>query len=97
MKHGFRHYALFEAMLDFRVWIEPSPVPSMPELLAYSGYAQTNGGKFVVAGGIRTSYKNGPGPTNWVESDRIYSLDLHNYTVSYTLLNILHQATDFVK
>ena len=77
-----------EAILDFRVWIEPSPVPSMPELLAYSGYAQTNDGKFVVAGGIHTSYKNGPGPTNWIESDRIYSLDLHNYTVSYCMFYI---------
>ena len=53
----------------------------MPELLAYSGYAQTKDGKFVVAGGTRTSYKNGPGPTSWLESDRIYSLDLNNYTV----------------
>ena len=33
----------------------------MPELLAYSGYAQTGDGKFVVAGGVRASYKNGPG------------------------------------
>jgi len=66
--------------LDKREWMEPSPVPPMPELLAYSGYAQTGDGQFIVAGGIRASYKNGPGPTNWLESDRIYSLDLNNYT-----------------
>ena len=76
------HITICTATSNFREWMEPSPVPPMPELLAYSGYAQTGDGQFIVAGGIRASYKNGPGPTNWLESDRIYSLDLNNYTVT---------------
>ena len=56
----------------------------MPELLAYSGYATTGDGHLVVAGGIRTSNK-APGPTIWLESDRIYSLNLKDYEVRENL------------
>ena len=52
----------------------------MPELLAYSGYTTTSDGHLVVAGGVRTSNKS-PGATTWLESNRIYSLNLNNYKV----------------
>ena len=61
--------------------MEPSPVPDMPEPLTYSTYSTTGDGHLVVDGGRYPSHSNGPGPTQWVSSDQVYSLDLNDYKV----------------
>ena len=51
----------------------------MPEPLSRSEYSTTADGHLVIEGGSYPSYANGPGPTEWVSSNRIYSLDLNNF------------------
>lgn len=67
-----------------RVWKNG---PDMPELLAYSGYTMV-GSVFYVIGGYHTKY-DGPGPTQYVYSEKIHSLDLTNLEVT----NIFFRGT----
>ena len=54
----------------------------MPEPLSRSRYSTTADGHLVIEGGSYPSYANGPGPTEWVTSNRVFSLDLNNYQVT---------------
>ena len=55
----------------------------MPEPLSRSQYSTTADGHLVIEGGTYPSYANGPGPTEWVTSNRVFSLDLNNFQVTY--------------
>lgn len=61
--------------LETRQW---SRLSDMPELIANSGYAMDHGnGKLYSAGGFHARY-DGPGPTQWIYSDKIYVYDFAN-------------------